>query len=331
MPAIYLTEHGARLSVDNRRLQIEVEGGETVVVPVEQMSEVVALANVSISMPALKLLLSAGIDLTLLTEHGEYCGRLVGPVTAHARLRVLQYQRVNEPGFGLALARAIVRAKLIHQRTLLQRHQRRGNAVLATEIDGIAGSIARLEAMPDRAGLMGLEGAAGQAYFRGLRSLIDPIWCFEKRKRRPPPDPVNALLSFGYTLLANAAHGAVAAAGLDPYLGFLHAIDYNRPSLAVDVMEEFRPVVDGVVLWLVNGGQITPADFEPGNEERPCRMGAKAKRKLIEAYERRLEDEILHPTLGQRLSLRRCLLAQARQISDAVLNGQALYQPIGWR
>ncbi len=162
--------------------------------------------------------------------------------------------------------------------------------------------------------------------------MISPDWKFTKRLRRPPPDPINVLLSFGYTLLAHAAEGAVATTGLDPYAGFLHTVDYNRPSLALDLMEEFRPLVDGVVLWCVNGGQITPADFTPGTDpDRPVVMSDGARRCFIEAYERRLAETFTHPKLNQKLSIRQCLMAQARQVAEAVQADRPEFIPMGFR
>ncbi len=157
-----------------------------------------------------------------------------------------------------------------------------------------------------------------------------------KRLRRPPPDPINVLLSFGYTLLAHAAEGAVAATGLDVYAGFLHSIDYNRPSLALDLIEEFRPLVDGVVLWCCNGGQITPADFTPGTDpDRPVVMSDQARKRFIAAYERRLEETFIHPVANQKLTIRQCLLALARlleqlaKLIDAEADGIRIYRLCG--
>ncbi len=334
MPPLYLTEHGARLEIENRRATVTREGETLASVPLIHVSEVVVMGNVGLTTPAMKTLMKAGIDVVFLTQDGEYCGRLIGPNTPHVMLRRKQYRCQTESAFVLQMAQHFVTAKLQHLRTLLQRHNReRGEPVLADAVAAVGEHLVRVPRTTTVASLSGVEGAATAAYFGGLKRLLAANeWRFTKRQRRPPPDPVNVLLSFGYTLLAHAAEGAVAATGLDPFACFLHGVEYNRPSLALDVMEEFRPMVDGVVLWACNSGQITPQDFTPGETpERPVVMNDRARRRFIEAYERRMEESFTHPKLNQKLSLRQCLLAQARQVAEAVHSGRAEFVPMGFR
>jgi len=139
------------------------------------------------------------------------------------------------------------------------------------------------------------------------------------------------LLSFGYTLLAEAAASAVQAVGLDPYAGFLHEVAYNRPALGLDLMEEFRPVVDGVVLWCLNSGIITPKDFEAGPPERPVILKPEGQRRFLQAYEQRLETRFTHPLRQMQLPLRQCLIEQARQIAHCIQEGNPNYIPMGFR
>lgn len=179
--------------------------------------------------------------------------------------------------------------------------------------------------------LRGLEGSASAAYFCGYRRLFTEEWRFQNRNRRPPSDPVNVLLSFGYTLLAQAATAAVQVVGLDPYAGFLHEYVYNRPALALDLMEEFRPVVDGVILWACHSGQITPAHFTPGPPERPVILSDEGKRRFIQAYEQRLDQAFTHPLRGVKLPLRQCLIEQARQVANCLQNGAENFQGMGFK
>jgi len=287
---------------------------------------------VGLTTPAIKALLAQGIDVVFLTLNGDYCGRLIGPQTPHVLLRRKQYRCQSDSAFVLALAQRLVIAKVQHLRVMLQRQQRAVNVDLSEAIEALAAALERVPRTTTLSALIGVEGAASAAYFGAYKRLLKPEWKFEKRQRRPPPDPVNLLLSFGYTLLAHLAESAVAAVGLDPYAGFLHSVAYNRPGLALDLMEEFRPVIDGVVLWIGNSGQVTPADFTPGAEgERPLVISEEARRRFIRACEQRLGDEIMHPCLHQRLSLRQCLLAQARQIVAAVQSGRPEFTPLGFR
>ena len=332
MPPLYVMEQGAKVHVDNRRVTVSRDETQLASVPLIHVSEVVVMGNAGLTTPAMKTLMAEHIDVVFLTVDGRYCGRLIGPGTPHVALRRKQYRRQEEPEFALAMARHFVRAKLEHLRAMLQRQQRSRQIDVSSAVSAIGLGLQRVERTTQVSSLLGVEGAASAAYFGGLKQLLGPAWRFEKRLRRPPPDPVNVLLSFGYTLLTHAAEGAAAATGLDVFAGFLHGVEYNRPSLALDVVEEFRPLVDGVVLWACNSGQIAPEDFAPGADpDRPVVMNDRARRRFVEAYERRMEETFTHPRLNQKLSIRQCLLAQARQIAEAVQSGRAAFTPMGFR
>lgn len=332
MPPLYIVEQGARLHQDGRRLLVKREEEELSSAPLVNVSEVVLMGNVGLTTPVIKLLLAEKIDVVFLTEDGDYCGRLTGPATPHVLLRRKQYAFQSDAGLALQLAQRIVQGKLANARVLLLRHNReRDDPQIQQVVDALAQATARAERTTQLNALNGVEGAGTAAYFGAWKRLLKPEWRFEKRARRPPPDPINVLLSFGYTLLARTAHGAVEAAGLDPYAGFLHAVEYNRPSLALDLMEEFRAVVDGVVLWCANSGQIVPEDFTPGDAARPVVMSVKAKRTFILAYEQRMDDSILHPRLNERLTVRRCIQQQARAIVDCIQQSSAEYMPMSFR
>ncbi len=332
MPPIYVVQQGARLCIENRRLAVELEGQTLSSTPLSQVSEVVLFGNVGLTTPVIDTMLAQGTPVVFLTQHGDYRGRLVGSPTPHVPLRRAQYARAGEPGFVLALAQAFVTAKLSHQRVLLLRHNRDLNdpdiAAAARQMSDA------LEAVPRKTGLpalRGVEGAATAAYFGGLRRLLGPEWHFDRRARQPPPDPVNVLLSLGYTLMANTADGAVQAAGLDPYLGVLHDLAYGRPALALDLLEEFRPVVDGLVLWCCRGGQVRPADFAPGPAERPVVLDDGGRRRYLEAYEQRLQLPFTHPVRGLKLPLRQCIFEQARQVAECIRSGLPGYRGMGFR
>ncbi len=332
MPPLYVMEQGARLSCDGRRLVISKEDEELSSVPLVHVSEVILLGNVGLTTPAIKRLLAENIDVVFLTQEGEYCGRLTGPGTPHVVLRRRQYRCQENGRFVLVMAQSFVRGKLSNMRTLLMKHNReRGDAAIQAAVEALGAALLRVPRTTALSSLAGVEGAATAAYFGGWKRLLKGDWKFEKRQRRPPPDPINVLLSFGYTLLAHTAQSAVEAVGLDPYAGFLHSVEYNRPSLALDLMEEFRAVVDGVVLWCCNSSEITPEDFAPGEGERPVVISPEAKRKFIQAYERRMDQLIFHPHQNERLPLRRCLQVQARLIVECIHKGQPTYMPMVFR
>lgn len=352
MPALYLVEQQTKIRIRNRRVQVErdlspdaqppIESPDSQIenlrsqillsAPLAQVEQVVIFGNVGLTTPAIDAFLSQGTEVVFLTLRGEYRGRLVGNVTPHVPLRRAQYTRLGEPGFVLSMAKGFVRAKLGHQRALLLRHNReRGDAEIEAVTAQIHAALEEVERKTALSSLLGVEGAATAAYFRGLQRLFDPKWKFEDRNRRPPRDPVNVLLSFGYTLLAEAASSAVQAVGLDPYAGFLHEVAYNRPALGLDLMEEFRPVVDGVVMWCLNSGQVTPEEFAPGPPERPILLGAQGQRRFLQAYEQRMDVKYTHPLRELQFPLRQCLIEQARQIAGCVTSGDPTYRGMGFR
>jgi CRISPR-associated protein Cas1 len=336
MPPLYVTAQNSKIRLANQRLQVESGGsGETQVLaslPIGQVTQVVVFGNVGLTTPAIQRLLGAEIEVIFLSEDGVYLGRLESRLTPHVPLRQAQYQGLQEPGFKFAMAKGFVQAKLSHQRALLQRHNReRGDAEIASAIDALGRSLDSLPGKANLHSLLGLEGSATAAYFNGLRRLFDPSWNFKDRNRRPPRDPVNVLLSFGYTLMTNLARSAVEAVGLDPYAGFLHEIAYNRPALGLDLLEEFRPVVDGLVLWCLNGKQIEPEDFSPGPSERPVILSQEAARKFAAAFETRMAQKFTHPLRQMQFPLNQCLLEQARQLASRITGGTPGYTGMGFR
>jgi CRISPR-associated protein Cas1 len=323
MPPLYVIQQNARLRMNNRRLQVELpdpgaarQEREDVqvlaLVPIGQVSQVVLFGNVGLTTPLIDALLGEGIEVIFLTQDGDF-------------------RSLDQPGFSLEMAKGFVRAKLQHQKALLQRHNREGNDPrIAGAVEQLSAALGTLDRRTAVSSLRGVEGSATAAYFSGYRLLLGDEWRFDARLRRPPPDPVNALLSLGYTLLAQLTASAVQAVGLDPYAGYLHEVVYNRPALGLDLVEEFRPVIDGLVLWACHG-QLTPADFTPGPAERPVVLSEAGKRRYLQAFEQRLEMRFTHPLAGQKLTLRQCLVEQARQVAARVMENRPGYQGMGFR
>ncbi len=332
MPPLYLTHQLAKIRIRKGRLLVEKDGETLAHLPLGHVSEVVLFGNIGLSTPAIGALLGRDIDVVFLTEDGRFKGRLSSGLTPHVPLRKAQYRALGDEAFKLEMARGFVTAKLRHQRALLQRHNReRNDPQIATAIARIQDALDGLPRRTQLSSLRGREGSAAQAYFRGLRRLFDPAWHFDSRNRRPPRDPVNVLLSLGYTLLTHLAGSAVQTVGLDPYAGFLHEIAYNRPALGLDLVEEFRPVVDGIALWACNSGQVTPQDFTPGPPERPVILSAEGRKRFLLAFEERLSRRFTHPLRGVKLPLRQCIIEQARQIADRLQKNEPGYTGMGFR
>jgi CRISPR-associated protein Cas1 len=333
MPApLYLTEQGSSLSRTGRRLIVTKSGETLAQVPLISVSQVVVFGNVSITTPALQLLLQENVETVLLSSAGRFYGRLVGPTSAHGSLRVAQVLRSQDPAFALGLAQRFVHAKIHNMRVILQRYARRQDddslRACVSALDGLLDGAERCQTINS---LSGMEGRATAIYFGAWKGLVNPPWRFDTRQRRPPTDPVNVLLSFGYTLLSQNILSAVLTSGMDPQVGFLHQLHYNRPSLALDMMEEFRPViVDSVVLRCLNNQILTPADFRPGEEdEYPLVLMQDGMKRFIREMETRFEQSIKHPQTGDSLTYRRLFLEQAYGVARLLREGQspALYQP----
>jgi CRISPR-associated protein Cas1 len=329
MATLYVTEPGARLEKEYKRLRlVDKEGKTLLVTPIVRVSEVVLVGWVGVTTPAMMALLDAGIGLTFITRPGKLRGRLVPPTGKNLELRREQYLRAKDDGFGLRLSRAIVTGKLRNSQTMARRMLRRGVPAPAGQLERLKSSLQVAEYCPDRASLMGQEGGGAKAYFSILRAALGERLDFGSRSRRPPQDPTNALLSLGYSLLTANLMTALEVVGLDPYCGFLHGAAYGRPALALDVMEEFRPViVDSIVLSLVNKRILTAQDFEAGRAGAGIYLTRRGLRLFFEQYSRRLNTRIIHPAAGRSLSYQKIFEVQSRQIAKLIQGEIDIYQP----
>lgn len=330
MPPLYIVEQGARLSIEQRQVVVETRAGDVLKRPLAHTSAVIIFGNATVTTPALKRLMRLGIDVIFLTTQGSYEGRLVGPLSKFGLLRQRQYEVLRDPAFRLTVAQAIVQAKCLNLRTLLLRTNReRAHPEISTSIERLGWLAERTQRTTRLHALLGVEGQGSAAYFSVFRHLIKSGWVFERRLRRPPPDPVNVLLSFGYTLLARELEASVALVGLDPYLGCLHTTEYGRPSLALDLMEEFRAIiVDSVVLRCLNNDLVTPDDFTPGTSpDRPILLGDAGKRRFLQAFEDRVTTTIQHPITNETLTYRRVFELQTRLLARCIRDQTPDYRP----
>ncbi|HID95430.1 MAG TPA: CRISPR-associated endonuclease Cas1 [Candidatus Latescibacteria bacterium] len=329
MATLYVVEQGAGIHKEGRRVVVR-KGREVIAsVPSFQIDQVVLFGNVAVSTQALAHFLQNRIDTILLSSTGRYRGRLVGPDTKNIVLRRIQFKKYEDEHFRVGFVRSIVAGKIHNMRTLLLRAARRR----AVDIGELSHRLRLLKEQVETASsvdmLRGIEGAATSVYFRGFKQFLDSRFSFEKRERRPPKDPVNALLSFGYTLLGNTIESMVNLVGLDPYLGFFHLVDYGRPSLVLDLMEEFRPViVDSLVLNVVNHGMISPSDFE--HRDGGVYLAGEGRKKFIRQYQERIAISVsYHVSEGvvQKVDYRRCFELQARKFVQFLKGEIEAYPP----
>ncbi|MGW2476586.1 CRISPR-associated endonuclease Cas1 [Streptomyces sp. NPDC001665] len=331
--AVYVTEPGSSLRTKGSRLRVMRREKQLLGVPLDRVHQVVCTTPATLTTPFLRRALERGIDVVLTEEDGEFLGRFTGPDGPDVELRHAQHRLVDKNAAKLDLAAAFVAGKIANMRTCLLRAARAGH-IQPTEPTAARLLEARKSALAaaSPAALMGVEGAASRDHFGAVGRMLGPTWAFTQRRRRPPPDPVNALLSFGYTLLTREAVTAVELAGLDPGVGFLHEMRRGRPSLALDLMEEFRPlIVDHLVIGLCTSGKLGPGDFTTLDEGKGCRMDRDALRTFLAAYERRMLTVAHHPTAGRRVSYRAALAVQARHLAYVIADRTPAYSPVGWR
>lgn len=328
MATMYVTEQGALVTKKGQRLLVS-KGGELLQeMPTVHIDRVVLLGNVHFTTPALVHMLKRGVDVVLLSSHGTLRGRIQPPWAKDAQLRQRQYELCKDQGVRLALAKKFVLGKLLNMAALWNRHRDRHPAAEFRE--GLKRLIRRASSATDLAKLRGYEGMATAQHFQVFKASLDQDLGFNGRAHRPPPDPVNALLSLGYTLLHNELYSLVTAVGLDPYLGFYHEIKRGHPALASDLLEEWRPViVDLLVLGLINRKELTPGHFR--RTRTGVRLTKQGLARFLEGYERRLTSRVTHPRLGRRLPYRRCLDAQVRLLAAYIRGDAPMYEPFRWR
>jgi CRISP-associated protein Cas1 len=326
---LYISSQGARLTKHSERLVLIEDGIEVASRRLIDVSHLSVFGNVTIGSAAVRACLEAGIPVLWFTYGGWFVGAATGISAGSIELRLRQH-RAAAVGAG-AIAGAIVAGKIRNGRTLLRRH---GGPQAVRSVEQLAGIAAQAEVELDTGVLLGLEGTAARIYFEGFARLLKGPTAgefdFTARNRRPPRDRVNALLSFAYAMLVKDATVACIAAGLDPHVGLYHRPRFGRPSLALDLVEEFRPLVgDSVVMTAINNGEVDADDFVE-------RAGAVAlrpagRRKFIVTYERRMTTELKHPVFGYRATYRRTLEIQARLLAATLLGDIPAYRPLTTR
>jgi CRISPR-associated protein Cas1 len=328
MATMYVTEPGARIEKEYQRILVTGRDDQVLkVAPLARLSEVVLVGRVGATTPALLTLLDAGVGLTFVTRSGRLRGRLLPPMPKNIPARQAQYAAAQDPSFCLRLARTIVGGKLRNSRALARRLARSRPGVDDAPIAEITRCLKALRTATGMDQVRGLEGQAARLYFAIWRQAFTGELQFERRTRRPPRDPINAMLSLGYSLLTQNLMTACEVVGLDPYDGFFHADKHGRPALALDLVEEFRAVVvDSVVQTLVNKRIVGPKDFEPG-PQGGIYLRRSGLRRFFEQYSQRLQTRVVHPFHEHRLSYQQCFEVQARLLRRVVQGELDNYVP----
>ncbi len=353
MSIVYLMEQNATVSKEGGRLLVKREGVVSHSVHLFKLDQVVLFGNIFLTPAAIRYLLKEGIDTAFMTRQGRYLGRLQSALGKNIVLRREQFRKMEDEEFSVKAAKSIVKGKLANLRAVLMRlNRQRENLDLDDEILSLRNLIPKIDEASSLDTLRGYEGRGSALYFEGFsRGFLAEDLEFPGRVRRPPTDPINALLSLGYTLLLNQVIAAVSLVGFDPYFGSLHSVDYGRPSLALDLMEEWRPIiVDTLVLSVFNLKALAPSDFEERKamslekedettgvsdsteKDTPAILLTEAGfRKFITQYERKMGQKVQYHLTEEHLTYRDCIREQVRHFARYLKGEEAEYQPMPLR
>jgi CRISPR-associated protein Cas1 len=317
---LYVQAQGARIGLSGERLVVTSKEGATEA-RLTGTSQVCVMGNVQVSTQALKALMDRAIPVAFFTTGGYFLGRACGYSSKNVELRIAQYGWARDRAFCSRFARGVVVAKIRNGRTMLRRNHESVEASVLSELEQLAKKAEKTE---DPESLLGIEGSAARVYFAAFAGMVKgapevrETFDWAGRNRRPPKDPLNALLSFAYSLLSKEFAMTLEAVGLDPMLGFYHRPRFGRPALALDLMEEMRPIVaDSTVISAINNGVVGVDDFV--RAAGSVALTPEARRRFIVAYERRMDQLVTHPIFGYRLSYRRLLEVQARLLGRVLL------------
>ena len=325
---VYVQVQGGYVGKNGDILVIKEKGKRVAEAKLFETSQLVIMGNAQVTTQALQELMRRGIPVIYMSTGGWFYGMALGPMNRNIDLRLHQYDTARNSKSALALSRQFIIGKVQNCRTLLRRNA--GDKV-SKELKELMEATKNAAAAENTSTLLGIEGNAARIYFSKFDKMIKKdvmgnSFSFQSRNRRPPKDPVNALLSLSYSLLAKDLTVMCTAAGLDPFLGFFHKPRYGRPSLALDLMEEFRPLIaDSTTLNAINNGIVSTTDFVYGRTG--INLKSSARRKFILVYERRMDQLIRHPLFGYQISYRRVLDVQTRLLGR-FLTGELSEYPI---
>ncbi len=328
---LFVTTQGSYLSKEGECVAVHIDGAVAAKIPIHTVGSVVCFGQVSCSPFLLGHCAEHDVAVSFLTETGRFLASVRGPVSGNVLLRREQYRRADNPESSAAIARAMVAGKIANCRTVLRRSARdKSNESLAAAADRLTLSLGNLRETLPLDGIRGVEGEAASTYFGVFSQMISPDrtgFAFVGRNRRPPLDPVNCLLSFLYTLLMHDVRSALESAGLDPAVGFLHRDRPGRPSLALDVMEEFRPyMADRMALTLINRGQVPEKGFTTA-ENGAVLMDDATRKAVILAWQERKKEEVEHPFLQERMTVGLLWHMQARLLARHLRGDLDAYPP----
>lgn len=330
MSTVYVTQEDAFICKVDERLNVKFEKKTILDVPLIKINGLVVMGRASISPAAIAELINQKKSLTFLTNNGKYIASLEPDMGKNIFVRTAQWKAAGESAQAVHVTQAFVRGKLKNYRNTLLQAQRRYELNLNAGIDQLSNAIASIDQANSINSIRGLEGAGSAAYFGCFNHLIRvDNFNFTTRNRRPPIDPVNSLLSLGYSLLRHDIQGALNIVGFDPYLGYLHTERYGRPSLALDLMEEFRPlIVDAVVLTAINRRMLAPKDFITEPVSNAVSLTKEGLHTFLRLYQEKKQDKFKHPVLQKQHTYQETFEIQARLLAKYLLGETDKYPPL---
>ena len=331
---LYITSDDAYLSKERETFVVEVDHKKVFQAPVHSIENIVCFGFKPMTPSLMAFCAESNVGVSFLSPTGRFLARVSGPQQGNVLLRKSQYAIADNEMQSLVIARPIIAAKVTNYRSLLLRHQRNHPESCSDQVVGAADTIGNrirdILSMESLDGLRGYEGECASIYFGVLSGLIiaqQEDFTFIRRSKRPPLDPANAILSFLYALLVNDVRSALETVGLDPQVGFLHQLRSGRPSLALDIVEEFRAYLgDRIMLNLINLKQVTKGDFEI-RESGEVRMSDGARKTVITAYQKRKQEEITHPFLGEKMTVGLLPHVQAQLLARHIRGDMSEYPP----
>lgn len=333
---LYVMTQNAYAHLENDTVRIDVEREKRLQVPLHHIGSLVTFGNVMVSPALMHRLAEEGKSLVLLDDSGRFKARLEGPISGNILLRQAQHRLAGDAAFALEIARAMVAGKLKNSRSVLMRGAREASdsgeaARLGRAAADLAASLRATKDATDLDTLRGIEGEAARCYFASLNLIVKSHarqhFSLNGRSRRPPLDRFNALLSFLYAMLMNDCRSALEAVGLDPQLGFLHAVRPGRAALALDLQEEFRAVLaDRLALTLINRGQVTESDFDV-REGGAVMLNDRGRRQVLTAWQERKQEEVIHPLTDSKLPIALLPFIQARFMARVLRGEMECYLP----
>jgi CRISPR-associated protein Cas1 len=336
---LFVTTQGAYLAKEGETVVVKVEQEVRLRIPVHTIGGIVCFGNVGCSPFLMGFCAENNVGISFLSEHGRFLARIQGPVSGNVLLRREQYRKADDPGFSAAVAKSVLIGKIANSRTVLQRALR--DHAPKMDVEQVGNTVKRLNNHLELLNrdhaldiLRGVEGDAAHIYFGVFDHLIvvqKDAFSFQERNRRPPLDNVNCLLSFIYTLLAHDVRSALEAVGLDPAVGFLHRDRPGRPSLALDLMEEFRPfLADRLALSLINLRQVQDKGFTK-TDTGAVLMNDDTRKTLLVAYQERKQEEIYHPFLDEKVTIGLLFHVQALLLARYLRGDLDGYPPFIWK